>query len=150
MTQGNLIEQGLTQEVIGCFYEVYDELGYGFLEHVHSKGLVKEMRIRGLTPVREYEATVDYKDEPLCSCRLDLVVNQKLIVEVKSKEILPPGSMRQLCNYLRSTQFEVGLLLHFGPEPKFYRRILTNDMKKSRNKIPYSPDPDPFMVNSQV
>ena len=119
MTQGKLIEEELTQEVIGCFYEVYDEVGYGFLEYVHSKALEKEMRIRRLTPVREYEAIVDYKDEPLCSCRLDLVVNQKLIVEVKSTEVLPPISMRQLCNYLRSTEFEVGLLLHFGPEPKF-------------------------------
>jgi len=100
--------------------------------------------------VREFEATVDYKGDPLCSYRLDLVVNEKLIVEVKSTESLSSKSIRQLCNYLRATQFEVGLLLHFGPEPKFYRRILTNEMKKSRNKMPYSPDADPFIVSSQV
>ena len=150
MTPGKLIEEGLTKEVIGCFYEVYDEVGFGFLENVHTKALVKEMRWKGLNPLREFEATVDYKGEPLCSYRLDLVVNDKLIVEVKSTEVLPPTSMRQLCNYLRATKFEVGLLLHFGPEPKFYRRILTNDMKKSRNKIPYSPDPDPFSISSHV
>ena len=140
MSKGQLIEEGLTREVVGCFYDVYDEFGFGFLENVYSKALVREMGWKDLRPVREFEATVNYKGDPLCSYRLDLVVNEKLIVEIKSTEILPAGSMRQLCNYLRATQFEVGLLLHFGLEPKFYRRILTNDMKKSRNKILSSPD----------
>jgi len=140
-----LIEGDLTSAVIGAFFEVYNELGFGFLEHVHISALEREMRTRGLRPAREVAARVDYKGEDLCSYRLDMVVNEKLIVEVKSSELLPPTSMRQLCNYLRSTDYEVGLLLHFGPEPKFYRRILTKDMKRTKNKITESPDPDPFL-----
>ena len=144
MAQEKLIEGELTGSVIDSFFEVYNVLGYGFLEHVYIAALEREMRSRGLRPAREVGARVDYKGEDICSFRLDMVINEKLIVEVKSTELLPPTSLRQLCNYLRSTQFEVGLLLHFGPEPKFYRRILTNDMKQSRNPLSISPDPDPF------
>jgi GxxExxY protein len=142
MTQ--LIEHELTGAVIGAFFEVYNEMGFGFLEHVYISALEREMRARGLHPAREVGARVDYKGEDLCNYRLDMVVNERLIVEVKSTELLPPTSMRQLSNYLRSTTFEVGLLLHFGPEPKFYRRILTNDMKRCGNRDSFSPDPDPF------
>jgi len=145
MTKGLLIEEELTREVIAAFFEVYDELGFGFLEYVYKAALEREMRTHRLQPAREVPASIDYKGEDLCSYRLDMVVDDKLIVEVKSTELLPPRALRQLTNYLRATKYELGLLLHFGPEPKFYRRILTADMKRTRNKIPYSPDlaPDP-------
>ena len=145
MTKGYLIEEEVTREVIAAFYEVYNELGFGFVEFVHSTALQREMRDRGLQPIREVPATIDYKGQDLCSFRLDLVVNDKLIVEVKSTELLPPFALRQLNNYLSATKYELGLLLHFSPEPKFYRRILTNDKKRMRNKISFSPDlaPDP-------
>lgn len=142
MTQ--LIEHELTSAVIGSFFEVYSELGFGFVEHVYISALERELRSRGRCVAREVGARVNYKGDDLCSYRLDMVVDERLIVEVKSTEMLPRTSMRQLCNYLRSTTFEVGLLLHFGSEPKFYRRILTNDMKRCRNPIITSPDPDPF------
>lgn len=145
MTRGHLLEEGLTREVIGAFFEVYDELGFGFLEHVHMAALERELATRSLKPAREIPVVIDYKGESLYSCRMDLVVADKLIVEVKSTELLPPMALRQLHNYLRATKYELGLLLHFGPQPKFYRRILTADTKRTRNKIPLSPDlaPDP-------
>ena len=135
MAQGKLIEGALTGSIIESFYEVYRELGYGFLEHVHVSALEVEFRLRNIAYVREVGSRIYYKDQPLCTCRLDLIVEDKVIVEVKSTEILPAPSLRQLQNYLRSTDYEVGLLLHFGPEPKFYRRILTNDQKQKKNPL---------------
>lgn len=71
-----------------------------------------------------------YKGDELCSQRLDMVVDDRLVVEVKSSALLPPATKRQLYGYLRATKIEVGLVLHFGPEPRFHRLILTNNRKK--------------------
>ena len=130
MTKGKLIEDALTRSIIESFYEVYGELGFGFLEHVHVSALEVEFGLRKMSWVREFGSRIYYKGQDLCTCRLDMIVEDKVIVEVKSTELLPRTALRQLKNHLRSTDYEVGLLLHFGPEPKFYRRILTNDRKK--------------------
>ena len=132
MIPGKLIEDELTNSVIGAFYEVYNELGFGFLEHVHLRALERELRSRNHTVGREVSVRVMYKGDDLCSYRIDMVVEGKLIVEVKSSTVLPATAVRQLHNYLRSTDLELGLVLHFGPEPRFYRRILTNDKKNNR------------------
>jgi GxxExxY protein len=107
-------------------------LGFGFLEHVHLAALERELRDRNHSVGREVGVTVVYKGDDLCSYRIDMVVDGKLIVEVKSSTVLPLTAVRQLHNYLRSTDLELGLVLHFGPEPRFYRRILTNDKKNNR------------------
>ena len=133
--RGKLIEDELSASVIAAFYEVYDELGFGFLEHVHISAMERELITRGHRVAREFVTRVFYKGSDLCSFRLDMVVDDKLVIEVKSSTRLPPTALRQLHNYLRSTQLEIGLLLHFGPEPKFYRRILTNDKKKPLTPI---------------
>jgi GxxExxY protein len=78
---------------------------------------------RGHAVRREVGMPVFYFGEQLCTYRCDVLVDDKLIVESKSGESLPPSSIRQLRNYLKATRIEVGLLLHFGPEPKFYRQI---------------------------
>jgi GxxExxY protein len=134
MTRGQLIEDDLTRSVIGAFYEVYNELGFGFLEHPCGLAMERELRFRNHVVIREYPATIYYKLEALCEQRLDMVVDGKLIVEIKSSPLLPSTAKRQLYNYLRATDFELGLLLHFGPEPKFYRQILTNDLKRETRK----------------
>lgn len=118
------------RSAIGAFFEVYNDLGFGFLERVHIRALVREFQSRGHVIAQEKEVAVRYKNEYLCTQRLDLVVDNRLIVETKSSELLPPTAMRQLHNYLRCTDLEVGLLLHFGPKPKFYKRILPNSQKK--------------------
>ena len=132
MARGALIEEELTRSLIGAFFEVYNELGFGFAEHVHVRALTRELLSRGHRVAREVEVPVDYKGEFLCTQRLDVVVDDALIVETKSTEILPPTSVRQLQNYLRCTDIEVGLLLHFGPEPRFYRRFLPMAQKKRK------------------
>ena len=130
MEQGKLIHDALTQSVIGAFYDVYNILDYGFLEHVYSLALERELRSRGHSVAREVRVAVMYKGEELCTQRLDMIVDGRLVVEVKSSALLPRATMRQLFAYLRATEIEVGLVLHFGPEPKFYRQILTHNRKK--------------------
>ena len=134
MARGKLIEDELTRSVIGAFYEAYNELGFGFLERTCALALERELKTRNHVVCREYLSTIYYKREPLCEQRLDMVVDDKLIVEIKSSPLLPSEAKRQLYGYLRATDFELGLLLHFGPEPKFYRQILTNDLKRERRK----------------
>lgn len=120
-----LIEGPLTQSVIGAFFEVYNTLGFGFLEYVYVRAMERELRSRGHRVAREVAVRVTYKGEHLATQRIDMIVDNKLIVEVKSTHHLHRYSIRQIYNYLRGTDLEVGLILHFGPEPKFYRQILT-------------------------
>jgi len=140
MHSDQLIEKQLTESVIGAFYEVYNNLGYGFLEHVHAKGLETELRSRRHRVARETNVRVHYKGRLLCTQRIDILVDERLIVEIKSSELLPAPAMSQLRNYLKATNIEVGLLLHFGPKPKFYRQVMSNENKQSRFSRPDSTD----------
>ena len=121
MKRHHLIHEPLTRSVIGAFYEVYNTLGFGFLEHIYILALERELRSRGHQVRRESGVCVMYKGEELAYQRLDMIVDDVLIVEVKSTVELHKGAKRQVYNYLRAANLEVGLLLHFGPEPKFYR-----------------------------
>ena len=129
MTTGWLIEEKLTHSILGAFFEVYNELGYGFLEHLYVMALERELLARGHSVAREIGVQVTYKGEELGYQRLDMIVDGKVVVEAKSTHDLPESATRQLHNYLRATSLEVGILLHFGPEPKFFR--LVNQRKKS-------------------
>jgi GxxExxY protein len=123
MTPQPLIEKELTRSAIGAFFEVYNTLGYGFLEHVYVRALEIELRNRGHRVVREVGVRIMYKGEELAYQRLDMIVDDKLVIETKSTYELHKGAKRQVFNYLRATNLAVGLLFHFGPEPKFYRSI---------------------------
>ncbi len=118
-----LIERATTNEIIGAFFEVYNALGFGFLEHVYSMALERELVARGRTVGREVSIPIQYKGELLTSQRLDMFVDEKVVVEIKSTELLPPFARRQTLNYLRATTLQVALLLHFGPRAKFYRLV---------------------------
>jgi len=119
----DLIEKQLTHSVIGGFFEVYNTLGYGFLEHLYVRAMERELRARGHRVAREVCVRVMYKGSDLGIQRLDLVVDEKLVVEAKASSDLHKSATRQLFNYLRATNLKVGLLLHFGPEPHFYRIV---------------------------
>ena len=126
MEYEELVEERLTHAVIGAFFEVYNTLGFGFLEHVYVMALERELRDRGHTVAREVAVRIMYKNEHLSTQRLDMIIDDRLVVETKSTHQLHSAAIRQLFNYLRGTNLEVGLLLHFGPEPKFYRQIRKN------------------------
>jgi GxxExxY protein len=124
-----LLEERLTRSVIGAFYEVYNTLGFGFLEHVYVMALERELIERGHRIAREVSVHVSYKGHVLAVQRIDMIVDDRLVVETKSGVERPGAAQRQLLNYLRATNLEVGLLLHFGLEPRFHRLVSTN--KKS-------------------
>jgi len=119
MTKRELTHESLTRSVIGAFYEVYNTLGYGFYEHFYTKALQIERELRGHKVAREVRFPVVYKTHFLGTQRVDMVVDDKLIVESKSTQELHRGAPRQLFSYLHGSTFEIGLLLHFGPEAKF-------------------------------
>jgi GxxExxY protein len=131
MKRDILIEEKLTRSVIGVFFEVYNTLGFGFLEHIYNMALERELRLRGHQVRREVGVCVMYKGEELAYQRMDMIVDNKLIVESKSTYDLHKGANRQVYNYLRATNLEVGLLLHFGPDPKFYRSLYRNALRRS-------------------
>ena len=125
MTKTNLLERETTNAIIGAFFEVYNTLGFGFLENVYTLALERELLARGRKVGREVMLPIYYKGEFLTYYRADLIVDEKVLVEVKSTEILPPYTRRTVGNYLAATTIEVALILHFGPEAKFYRIICT-------------------------
>lgn len=139
----DLIEGELTKAVIGAFFDVYNHLGFGFLEHLYVMAMERELLARGHRVGREVGVPVFYKGDHLGSRRIDIIVDDTLIVEAKSTQILHASASRQIYNYLRARQLEVGLLLHFGPEPKFYRHVLSNKTKS------WFPVPDqPVLIKS--
>jgi GxxExxY protein len=101
--QNFLIQEALTRSVIGAFYEVYNTLGYGFLEHVYSLALERELIARGHRVGREVGVMIYYKGEELTYQRLDMIVDDVLVVENKSTLELPKANLRQLQSYLHAT-----------------------------------------------
>jgi GxxExxY protein len=120
-----LLHREITERILNSFYGVYDEHGYGFAEGVYSRSLVVELSSRGLKVAREVETIVMYKGVQVGVYRADLIVEGKVLVEVKTIETLSPADERQVLNYLKSTRLEVGLLLNFGPRPTFRRLVLS-------------------------
>ena len=123
MSANQLVEEQLTHSVIGAFFDVYNALGYGFLEQVYMSALERELRARSHAVGREVYVPVLYKGEAISRQRIDMIVDQRLVVEAKSTQELHKSASRQIFNYLRATRLQVGLLLHFGPEPCFYRLL---------------------------
>ena len=120
----HLIHRELTGAIIGAFFEVYNWLeGDGYLESVYRNALVVELQSRGYHCRREGLIEVLYKGVCVGKYRYDLLVNGQVLVEVKAGDLLAPNAKRQLLNYLRGTGLQVGLLLHFGPEARFFRCV---------------------------
>lgn len=124
-----LLEGHATEQIIGAFHDVYRNLGYGFLEAAYARALSIELQRRGVEYAREVPVEVNYLGVAIGTYRIDLIVQQRVLVEVKSTKALTDADTRQVLNYLRATTLEVGLLLHFGPSPRFRRFLYTNDRK---------------------
>lgn len=120
-----LLEERLTGQIIEGFFCTYNALGYGFLESPYSNALAIELTARGLFVRREVPIDLSYRGKKIGFHRLDMVVNDKVVVELKASEQLADASYRQLLNYLRASRIQVGLLLHFGPSPRFKRAVWT-------------------------
>ena len=120
----------LTEQIIGAFYDVYSKLGYGFLEDIYVKALVIELNKRGLILDTEQPIEVFYEGQLIGKYYADVVVNNLVIVELKSVKTLVTEHEAQLLNYLKATSYEVGLLLNFGPKPETKRRSFDNNRKE--------------------
>lgn len=116
-----LVVHQLTGQIIKCFLTVYNRLDIGMLESVYRNALEVELSRHGLCSRAEVPINVVYRGVEVGFFRMDLLVEEKVAVEVKATELLPPIAKRQLLNYLRVSHLDVGLLLHFGPEPTFHR-----------------------------
>jgi len=125
MSDDQLIEEQLTHSVIGAFYDVYNTLGFGFLEQVYMSALERDLRVKGHAVGREVYVPVFYKGDEISRQRIDMVIDQRVLIEAKSTFELHKSAKRQVYNYLRSTRLQVGLLLHFGPEPCFYPLVFS-------------------------
>jgi len=113
--EGNPVEkEDITHKVIGCAYQVYNNLGFGFLESVYRKAMVIEIEDSGLRVQQESPLKVLYRDKIVGNFFVDLLVDDELIVELKSVERLGKVHEAQLVNYLVATGIEVGLLINFG------------------------------------
>ena len=115
------VESELTGKIIACFLQVYNKLDVVMLEGVYRNALVVELSRHGLHARTEVPINVVYCGVEVGFFRMDLLVEDKVAVEVKSTDTLAPIAKRQLLNYLRVSHVDVGLLLHFGPEPTFHR-----------------------------
>ncbi len=132
MMKENYKYSEITELIIKAFYSVYNKLGYGFLEKVYENGMMIELKRLGLKVEKQKQIKVFYDEFEIGEYFADLVVNDSVIVELKAAENLLPEHEAQLVNYLKATDIEVGMLLNFGKEPKFKRRVLTSEYKNHK------------------
>ncbi len=120
-----MVHEELTKEIISAFYEVHKVLGFGFLEQVYQNALYKELLHRNLKCECQKELNVYYKQEIVGTYRTDIIVEDKVILELKAVSTLRLEHEWQLVNYLKGTGLKVGLLLNFGISAEIKRKILT-------------------------
>lgn len=121
----------LTEVIIGIFYEVYNELGFGFLEKIYEEAMARVLRAKGFEVKQQAPIPVWFRGEKIGFYEADLVVANLVLVELKACKGLDSSHESQLLHYLRATEIEVGLLLNFGPRPHVRRLIFTNERKKA-------------------
>lgn len=124
-----LLHKELTDVIIKTFYEVYNELGYGFLERVYQNSLYLELKNKGLKVEAQSKINVYYKGIEVGQYYADLIVEDLVILELKAADGIVAAFENQILNYLKGTNCEVGLLLNFGTKPEFKRKIFENSRK---------------------
>ena len=141
----HLLEEALTHEIIGGFFETYNELGFGFREGIYLRGLEITLRRRGLVVEREFPVEVFFQGQQIGFHRVDMLVDGRVIVEAKATHKLLYVHKLQLMNYLAAMNLEVGLLLHFGPTAQFVRVLGPRRLMTPRgdSENPGNPDRSP-------
>lgn len=127
----NIKHKELTDRIIGIFYKVYNKLGYGFLEKIYEKAMVIELEKEGIPVESQFPIQVNYDGVVIGEYFADMLVDSKVIVEIKAAREIVAEHEAQLLNYLKATNIEVDLLLNFGPKPQFERKAFDNKRKKS-------------------
>ena len=121
--------KALTENIIKIFYNVYNILGYGFLEKIYENAMMIEFRKASIPAESQSPIKVIYEGEIVGEHFADIKVDDKVIVELKASKSLTPDHHAQLLNYLKATDIEVGLILNFGPKPEISRKVFDNSRK---------------------
>jgi GxxExxY protein len=121
----DLVHSELTEKIISAYYEVYNKLGYGFLEKVYENAMRIALRKRGLIVSQQSPIQVLFDDEIVGEYFADLLVNDLVVIEIKAASALDDSHKAQLLNYLKATNSPVGLLFNFGTTPQFTRKAMT-------------------------
>jgi GxxExxY protein len=124
----------ITRRIVGVFFEVYGELGYGFLESIYRAAMTLALREAGLQVHPEFALHARFRGRAIGAFRADLLIEDVVLVELKAARGIDSAHIAQLLNYLRCTSLETGLILNFGPRPQIRRLIFTND-RKSRVRL---------------
>jgi len=127
----SLLHQSITDAILKVYYEVYNELGFGFLEKVYQNAMFLELKSRGFKVEAQKQIKVYFKKQLVGEYYSDLLVEDKVIIELKACELLMNAHVAQIMNYLKATPIKVGMLLNFGEEPEFKRLIYTNNRKNN-------------------
>jgi GxxExxY protein len=131
----------ITRSIIDAFFTVYNRLGYGFIESHYASSMERKLRSLGLEVSREHAVRVYFEGEEIGFHRVDMVINECVVVELKSGPTVPTYARAQLRNYLKATNLEVGILLHFGPAPRFEKMFALN-MGLGRIQESNNPNPE--------
>lgn len=131
ITDNKLIYADLTYQIRGAIFNVYNTLGYGHKEQVYQKALEKELKETKIPYKKEASLNVSYKNEIVGNYRPDFVIDDKVIVELKAVEFVPKTFETQLLHYLKTTGYELGLLVNFGAPRLAIRRLVWTDQRKS-------------------
>ncbi|SHG60699.1 GxxExxY protein [Flavobacterium defluvii] len=125
----HLLHKEKSKSILKIFYDVYNQLGYGFLEKVYQNAMYFELQSKGYKVEVQKQIKVYFKNQLVGEYYADIVIDDVIILELKACEYLLSSHIAQLMNYLKSTKMEVGLLLNFGESPEFKRLIYTNNRK---------------------
>jgi GxxExxY protein len=125
-----LLEAATTGAIIDSLRDVHRAFGFGYREFIYALAMERDLVAKGFRVDREVGVMVYYRGEPLAQQTVDMIVNDKVIVEIKASEHLRPEASSQLFSYLCSTNIEVGMILHFGREPHFHRIVCENRFKR--------------------
>jgi len=131
-TSERLKHHELTEEIIGVFDDVYNELGHGFLESVYEQSLAISLAQAGIKVERQVPVLVWFRGQQVGDFRADLLAENKVLLELKAARTIDQAHEKQLLNYLRATSIEVGLLLNFGVKPQLRRLVYENERKRIR------------------
>jgi GxxExxY protein len=124
----------LSEMIIGVFYDVYNELGYGFLESVYRKSLQLALIAKSLDVQTEIGIPVFFRGKNVGDFRADIVINRCVLLELKTADVISIAHEAQLLNYLRATNLEVGLILNFGPKAQVRRLAYDNSRKRFKSQ----------------
>jgi GxxExxY protein len=130
----NLIHSEITQKIIGCAMQVHSNFGLGFSEIIYKRSLIIELGKTGLNCRSEFEKDIYYKNQFIGRRRLDLIVEDKILVELKAISELEKNCYNQIINYLNIFEFEVGLLMNFGTESLQFKRFVNSSRKAKSEK----------------